>query len=417
MGCGLALMAFGVLAVFGWSGRLHGGNLAVAGDAHYSYLAGRSLAWDGDIDLTNQLRALGDRWGLGRDPAADGTRLPVRELGPALLMVPGLWLHDLLDAARDHAPRYAALLGSIALGLCVLILGPTLRRALPHAPAAARVLGSLTPLAFVVPFYSLAHVGYPHAPDAVCCTLIVAALVGDRSPRVVGLAIALGALFRLQNYLWIVWPVTAALHAAWHARGDADGASPAPLASHGSWRRVGIIAAWSTLGLTPQLYAAIAHPGSTRGTIRWGIDFFDLDHLAADVWAVLGGVHGLFSVTPIALVGAVGIALALATHRASPSRSPSMIERRHAIAASVVSCCFLLLMATARDPDGGHAFGARRLAGMTPLIALGVTHTCTFAARRGRAWLAAAALLVIALSTQNALQTAACAVQPGLLAP
>ncbi|MGB1699864.1 MAG: hypothetical protein ACPHRO_07925, partial [Nannocystaceae bacterium] len=170
------LVLAGVAVTWTWTGHLRDGNLSIAGDAFYSYAAGRSIAWDGDIDLTNQLMVLGDRWGLGRAPATDGTRFPVRELGPALLMVPGLWLHHLLDAPVLHAPRYATILGSTCLGLTVLVLGWALRRGCPESRASERALATLFPLAFVIPFYSVGHVGYPHALDAVVCAGIFGAL-------------------------------------------------------------------------------------------------------------------------------------------------------------------------------------------------------------------------------------------------
>ena len=102
------LAAMGVVLMWTWARQFGGGNLPVAGDAFYTFAAARSLAWDGDIDLTNQLMVLGDRWGLGQAPAADGVRLPVRELGPALLMVPGLGVHALLHASPAAAPQYVA---------------------------------------------------------------------------------------------------------------------------------------------------------------------------------------------------------------------------------------------------------------------------------------------------------------------
>ena len=136
-------VAAGVVLTWTWSGQLRDGNLAIAGDAFYSFAAARSIAWDGDIDLTNQLMVLGDRWGLGQAPATDGTRFPVRELGPALIMVPGLWVHHLLHAPMQDAPRYAAILGSACLGLCLLAVGWALRRACPESPPRARFIAAV----------------------------------------------------------------------------------------------------------------------------------------------------------------------------------------------------------------------------------------------------------------------------------
>ncbi len=352
-------VAAGVVLTWTWSGQLRDGNLAIAGDAFYSFAAARSIAWDGDIDLTNQLMVLGDRWGLGQAPATDGTRFPVRELGPALIMVPGLWVHHLLHAPMQDAPRYAAILGSACLGLCLLAVGWALRRACPESPPRARFIAALFPLGFVVPFYSLGHVGYPHALDATVCALIFGAVATRRRPALIGLAIAAGVLVRMQNFLWLLWPLLLC------ARAPA-GARRRELA------RCLTTTCVSLLGLAPQAIMAVAHPGSDIGPIRWGASFFDLHDLGGDLWTVLAGRHGLWSATPLAVVASLGLVVAVRT--AAPPRSDPGLPASPQVAlpAVVVALAMVTLMATVRDPSGGHAFGARRLAGLTPILAFGM---------------------------------------------
>ncbi|HRI08244.1 MAG TPA: hypothetical protein PKW35_10520, partial [Nannocystaceae bacterium] len=111
----LALLALAYTFVF--SATRHGGLSGVRGDAHYIYQAARSIAEDGDIDLTNQYRASHDRWKLGRDPAADGTRLPVRELGPSLLMVPGLLVHQAGAFPEGLRASFAVSIAAMSIGL------------------------------------------------------------------------------------------------------------------------------------------------------------------------------------------------------------------------------------------------------------------------------------------------------------
>ncbi len=368
-------VAASVVTVWTWSGRLNDGNLPVAGDAFYTYAAARSLAWDADLDLTNQLMVLGDRWGLGQAPAADGTRLPVRELGPALLMVPGLWLHHLVHAPVQQAPRYAAIVGSMCLGVCLLLVGAVLRRVCPDSAPRARIVATMFPLGFVVPFYSLGHVGYPHALDATVCTLIFGALATRRHPALAGLAIAAGVLVRLQNFLWLLWPLLTYLKAPVDQRKKKRGA-------------LLVTASVASLGIGPQAFMGLAHPGSATGPIRWGLNFFNVEGLAADLWTVVAGPHGLWSATPLALLACLGLALALRDRstRSSPhdaDASPSI-----ALAAAVVTLALVVLMATVRDPDSGHAFGARRLAGLTPIFAFGtlrfVEHATASGPRIGR---------------------------------
>ena len=352
-------VAAGVVLTWTWSSQLRDGNLAIAGDAFYSFAAARSIAWDGDIDLTNQLMVLGDRWGLGQAPATDGTRFPVRELGPALIMVPGLWVHHLLHAPMQDAPRYAAILGSACLGLCLLAVGWALRRACPESPPRARFIAALFPLGFVVPFYSLGHVGYPHALDATVCALIFGAVATRRRPALIGLAIAAGVLVRMQNFLWLLWPL---LHCA---RAPA-GARRRELA------RCLTTTCVSLLGLAPQAIMAVAHPGSDIGPIRWGASFFDLHRVGGDLWTVLAGRHGLWSATPLAVLASLGLVVAVRAAATPRSDRGLPASPQVALPAVVVALAMVTLMATVRDPSGGHAFGARRLAGLTPILAFGM---------------------------------------------
>lgn len=351
-------VAASMVMVWTWSGRLNDGNLPVAGDAFYTYAAARSLAWDGDLDLTNQLMVLGDRWGLGQAPAADGTRLPVRELGPAVLMVPGLWLHHLVHAPAQQAPRYAAILGSMCLGVCLLIVGWALRRASPDSAPRARIVATMFPLGFVVPFYSLGHVGYPHALDATVCALIFGALAARRHPALAGLAIAAGVLVRLQNFLWLLWPLIAYLRAPSDRRQRNRGA-------------LLVTASVASLGIGPQAFMGLAHPGSATGPIRWDLTFFHMEGLGADLWTVAAGPHGLWSATPLALLACLGLAIALRDHSTTSSRHGAVTSPSIAVPAAAVTLALVVLMATVRDPDSGHAFGARRLAGLTPILAFG----------------------------------------------
>jgi hypothetical protein len=344
----LALALLGPLVVFGFSGRVADGRLLVSGDAHYVWLAARSLAFDGDLDLGNQYLALGDRWGLGRSPAADGWRFPPREIGPSLLMVPGLWLHHTLGLPRALETSFAVLPASLAVGAvfwqCEGIVAalPGTRRVAPRAAALAAAL------AFVVPYYAMGPVGYAHAPDAVVCAGLCSALIRGSSPRVIGGWLALSVLFRLQNFLWLAWPLL--------------GSVGRPRAFRTAVPALLVVAGLGTLGLVPQAWLAVAHPGSESGAIRWGADFFDLDGWWRDVGVVLAGGHGLLTFTPIAALAVGGL---VAGVRAPEARSV-------ALPALAILAAMVALVATVRDPGGGWAFGARRFAGCAALVAIGV---------------------------------------------
>lgn len=329
-------------------------NFAVAGDGHYLYATARSLAYDGDLDLTNQYRVLGDRWGLGRDPAADGWRLPPRELGPALLMVPGLWVHHGLGLAPAWAPAAAAIPVALCLGPCWLacarVIDAVSDAPSPH-PRSADALALVAVLAFVVPFYAVGRSAYAHAADALACTWLLVALVEGRRPALLGLLLAAAVLVRLQNVLWLPWLLLASAP----GRGASERA-----------RAAATLVGLGSLGLAPALFLGLAHPGSERGAIRWDPSFFDLDALGLDLLRVLGGEHGLLTWTPVAALALLGLLVAAGSNAAKPER------RRLALGALAVLAAWTFLFACVRDVDGGAAFGARRFAGATGLLALGL---------------------------------------------
>lgn len=348
------------------------GSYAISGDAHYLYLSARSLAFDGDLDLSNQYLVFGDRWGLGRDPADDGWRFPPREIGPALLMVPGLWLHHLLGLPASWGPTMAVLVPAASMGA----LFPVLARALGELGHEARERAWLAlagTLGFFVPYYSLGRVGYAHAPDAVACALLALALLRRRPAAVVGLCLAVAVLFRLQNFLWLAWPLFEAVRGPDRASG---------------LRRVASIAGVGLLGLLPFAWLGLAHPGSKQGAIRWGLDFFDLDGYLGDLLEVTIGTHGLFTWTPLAVVAVLGL---VAARRVMPETVWPAI---------LILGANLLLLASVRDPTGGWAFGARRLSGCTVLLTIGLGLSIT--ARGGGLF---SRLLIGALVTVNLVLT------------
>jgi hypothetical protein len=356
----------------------------IAGDAHYVFAAARSLAYDGDLDLTNQYLVMGDRWGLGRDPTIDGWRLPARELGASLLMVPGLWLHHVAHWPARWEAACACMLAAASIGPCWLgcaraieaaRLGPELER---HGDllAGAAVLG------FVVPYYAIGSAGYSHAPDAAICAWLCWALLARRSPRLVGVLLACAVLTRMQNLLWLLWPAWELMRPS----GEQD--------RSGALRRLLAIAALGVLGLAPQLWLSLAHPGSVRGSLGWTPAFFDLDDLGRDLGRVMVGVHGLIRWTPIAALALIGLALGSREHPA-------------AISATAVFVGMWLLLSTVRDVDGGDAFGARRMAGLVAVLALGLARLwARLEARWHRRVLALALLLLVSINlarTQQAI--------------
>jgi hypothetical protein len=340
----VALALLGILGMWLVT-ALEGAREVVAGDAHYVFAAARSLAYDGDLDLTNQYLVMGDRWGLGRDPTADGWRLPAREIGAALLMVPGLWFHHVAGWPPQWEAACACTLAAASLGPCWLGCTRAIEAAAPKPERTwhGELLAGAAVLGFVVPYYAIGSAGYSHAPDAAICAWLCWALLDRRRPALVGVLLACAVLTRTQNLLWVLWPAWELLRPS----SDEDRVR-AP-------RRVLVIAGIGLLGLAPQLWLGLAHPGSVRGSLGWTPAFFDLDDLLRDLARVLVGVHGLIRWTPIAGLALIGL-----------------LGRRDHRGALAVFIGMWLLLACVRDVDGGDAFGARRTAGLVAVLALGL---------------------------------------------
>jgi hypothetical protein len=350
----VALALLGVLGMLLVS-VLEGARAIVAGDAHYVLAAAQSLAYDGDLDLTNQYLAVGDRWGLGRDPTTDGWRLPARELGASILMLPGLWLHHLLRLPADWEPACACALGAASLGPCWLGCARVIEVALRGRGTAwhGDLLAGAAVLGFVVPYYAIGSPGYSHAPDAAIGAWLCWALLDRRGPVLIGVLLACAVLTRMQNVLWLLWPAC-----EWVLR-------PSESGRRDSLVRLLTLCAIGLLGFAPQLWLGLAHPGSVRGALGWTWGFFNLDDLAADLVRVLVGVHGLVSWTPIAGLALLG--LLLRTRGAHQTKLGPL----------AVLMGMWLLLATVRDVDGGDAFGARRTAGLVGVLALGLAQLWT----------------------------------------
>ena len=373
------LALLGLVIIFGFTAKQDPPGLYfVAGDGHYVAMAARSLALDGDLDLTNQYREFGDRWGHGRWPAQDGWRLPTREIGPALLMTPGLWLYELFGLSPAPYGTWLAIVPALTPALCFWLISHRLRRMAPEfPPSGSFVAAAVGVLAFVLPFYAWGRSAYPHACDALALSLFFWVALDERPrPVALGLTLALALLMRYQNLLWFAWPLI--ILAASEDKTRA--------------RRLPLTLALGLLGLSPVAYMALTHPGSEVGVIRWGADFFDLDNFIVDLADVLGGVHGLFRWTPIAALAGLGL-LAWPTHR--PQRA----------AFALIAGTLILLMATVKDPNAGTAFGARRLASLTPFVAWGVMGL--WARRRGLRSRAALGALLLVLTLANLWRTCA----------
>lgn len=354
----LALCLLGLVVVTCVTSQVREGRWAVAGDAHYVFATGRSIAYDGDLDLANQLDAMGDRYGFAQRRAADGFVPPPREIGASLGMVPGLWLHRITRAPEHLEPTFASLVPALAMGVVYALLvaglgitAPDTRSEVRRRISVAAILGG------VLPFYAMVSVGYTHAADAIVCAALTLALLRDPHlgrPLLLGGLLAAAVLVRLQNALWLAWPAVALALDAGTLTREAR-----------RKRVVGLVscAAVGSLGCAPMLGVDALHPGSPGGAIRWDLEFFHPAAVFEGMASVVWGRHGLWSWTPLCLLGCLG----LAVHR----------DRLPALAVLIV---MVVLMAVSDDPEAGTAFGARRLCGLTMLCGLGLAEMWSVAA-------------------------------------
>jgi len=193
-------------------------------DGFYSWIYARSLAFDGDVEFTNDYRLCGDVYRIGLDR---GTGHPdnIFYPGPALFWVP------LVLAARAVLPVFpAATCGppwtSLAFGVAPLLLALTpylayrlARRRFDDGVAALATAlvvlgGPLFRVATVLPSYS-------HVHDALCVAalLVAAARAVERPERPrrwgwVALALAAAVLQRLSNAAFALVPAVMAVAAA-----------------------------------------------------------------------------------------------------------------------------------------------------------------------------------------------------------
>ena len=364
-------------------------NPGVAGDGVGYYAPLASLAFDGDLDLGDELANVSPQLLRAAFMTPDGRLGDPFPVGPALLWAPGVLLARLLppQAALDaplrkplrtlhpgFAPRFArAVLYTSALE--VLLGGALLAAVL--APDVGVLAAAAGPLAAALGtpafFYALADPSYGHAATFFSASLLLALALRDRRRRLplalLGAAWGLAALVRWQDVL-LGLLLAPRLLDEWRAcRGAARSLVRAAL-------RFGLPA---LLVFAPQMLfwwriygTPLLRPPGAEFVPFWRPAIAPL---------LLSTWNGAFVWSPLLLVGFVGL-----------SRLP---DRRLLLAAFAAVVIEVYVSALVLDWWGGRAFGARRLVSLAPLAALGIAYLL----RRFRAspWrLAALAALLVA---------------------
>ena len=357
------------IAAFTVFPRTHG--RIIEGDAiqYYAYL--RSLVIDGDVDFTNDYRALY----VPTDDGADNVWLKVQpgtgrppnlmSIGPALLWAPAflatyatLALLRPLGIAIPLDGLAAPFLLSVGVaGIGYATLGAffcykSCRLLFAAGPAfwGALVAWLATPAVY----YSLISPAYSHATSlfasALFCYVWLKTRDDDRIRRVVWLGVLAGlaALVRWQDVIILVLPLS---ELAWAV---AKGRSRlATSALHACVMFGGVV-----IMLLPQFFAWHAIYGhfllmpQGAGFMQW---------TSPALLAVLFSLrHGLFSWTPAVLVAVLGL---------------YHLVRRDAVvgwSAAIVLLLAVYINASVSDWWAGEAFGARRFIGYSIFFALGL---------------------------------------------
>ncbi len=379
-----AFLYFGAAATRGVArGRL------IAGDALFYYAYLPSLVVDRDVDLTNDLERLrGDapaplKW----SPTITGKASSPFAVGSALLALPfflvGLAADTVLAARGDGYGWFAQ--GSVCLaGMTYAALGTALlvrmlRRW--HDEVTALVGALATVLATPLVYYWLVSPAYAHAASFFAVTAFLSVWLREREAlrgrggALLGLAAGVMTLVRWQDVLYVLIPAVELVSR--FVRKETSVAKRRRIATF-----VAAAAAAAALAFTPQLWVwheiygkwLTVPQGETW--VRW---------TRPDLQAALVSLDagGLFTWTPITLVGIVGL---IAFRRAEPLLALGM---------ALAFAAQIYVEGTVHH-GLGSAYGSRRLIGATAIFALGfATVLARVRARRGlRAGLLASALLV-----------------------
>lgn len=374
-----------------------GARLQSDGFYYYAYL--RSIAFDHDVDFTNDYRMLG----LGQKAnlflrTPTGYAQSAWTIGPAIVWAPFFAVghlvairlhaegHDVPTDGTSYPYRQAVCIAGLVYGLLGCWLTYRLVRGI-FRPSLAAAATALTVCGSFMLWYMVKEPSMTHAPSMAAVALFLVVWFETRDDRrlrtwaLLGVLTGLVALIRWQNVLFGVLPGLEAatrLATAWRRR-DAKLAVNILTAS-------GLLLVCAVLAFLPQMLAWKAIYGgyvarSPLGPqIRWG-----QPHVADVLWSAH---NGLLSTTPILYLGAIGL-LVFAFWR-PPIGVPLL-------AAVAVMTYF---NATIQDWWGSAAFGARRFDGTLPVFAIGLAAfldwTASFVRRRAlTAVIAAFSLLVL----------------------
>jgi hypothetical protein len=391
-------LVLGACFTIGLALQLHlGARLQSDGFYYFAYL--RSLAFDHDVDFTNDYRllGLGDKTYLFH-PTRTGKAESAWTIGPAIVWSPFFAIGH-VTAARLHAAgrdvavdgtsfpyRQAVCVASLFYGLLGCWFAFRLAGRFFPAPLAAGAVAIVTTGSFML-WYLVKEPSMTHAASMAGVagfTWMWAATRERRSLRdwaLLGLIAGFIALIRWQNLLFALLPGIDALVLLIAAgrTGDRRALRETAIAS-------ATFLACAFVGFLPQMlawqsiYGSLIARSPVGPQIRW-----TNPQLADILWSAR---NGLFSTTPILYLAAIGLAVFAFVR---PALGVPML------AAIGVTIYF---NACIQDWWGSAGFGGRRFDGAIPLFCVGLAAFVDYAAalvRRHAAAAIAAALAVLAV--------------------
>jgi hypothetical protein len=322
------------------------------GDGYYTWIFVRSLAFDGDVDLTNDYAICGDPWSLGADEGGHRPANPFY-VGPAVFLSPVLFVvRKLVPLAADASAQWrngcSGPLLAVTGASCAFALGATMwiayRVARRWYSEKACALGVIV-LAVASPFNVFASLTwyYSHLWAALGVAIAVLCILrADEKPESrrrwieAGAAVGLAGLMRPQESLWGVLALASVFVHARPQRPWREAVERLAALAFGFLVVFGV-----QLVVYQKLYGALF-------VVPQGKLYVQLGH--AHPWlALFGARSGFLYWTPLLWLSVLGVV-------------PFLVDRRRrAIAASAVVVMILqfYLASSAISWTGSATMGAR----------------------------------------------------------
>ena len=370
-------------------------NARLQSDGFYYFAYMRSLAFDRDVNFTNDYRllGLGDKPHLFQ-PTPTGYAQSAWTIGPAIVWAPFFGAGHVVATrlSRDDPNvsangisfpyRQAVCIAGLFYGLlgcwfCVRVTARLFETRLAAVATAMVVAGSFM-LWYIVKEPSMTHA--PSMAAVAGFTWLWLATGRPTRPMrawaLLGLVAGLMALIRWQNALFAILPACDAVGLLWRSARAGDRAAFTRAMAAGV-----LFTACATAAFAPQMIAWKSIYGSYLAVspvgpqIRW-----TQPHIADILWS---SRNGLLSTSPILYVGAIGLVIFGASR---PAVGLPLL---------LAAAAMTYFNASIQDWWGSDGFGMRRFDGLIPMLTIGLANayvSLTSFVRRHAAASAVAAL-------------------------